>query len=143
ITGRQTLPQRLGSIFRAFFDPANVLSTDFTRLLLLIFGVVLLIQSWLHGNRRALFYTSLGLIAGIAVPSASAFAGAYPLYYSWSSVMPLSICLGVALDATTFNGRSQALTLIVIAAVFFLGLPLRLAVAFAEWQDRDYARVEK
>jgi hypothetical protein len=92
---------------------------------------------------------SFGIILATLIPSIMCFLGKYPIYYSWMSVLPLSICL-----CWSFNNRLEQnprgigtkiiglAFLILFLYANFLGLPSLLILRAKQWEQFDYGKVK-
>jgi hypothetical protein len=89
---------------------------------------------------------SFGLAVSLCVPLGLGMIGHYPAYYGWMAFIPLSVCVFSAM-AGLDDGKGNhffiraATGFLLVAGV--IGLPLHLALAAYDWNDRDYAPVER
>lgn len=86
----------------------------------------------------------LGLLIVLVLPVPLSVLRGFSRYYSWMAYIPATFLLGIELERALERRARIAWFLVLLMSIACLvGLPARVAVVLAEWQERDYAPVER
>jgi hypothetical protein len=83
-------------------------------------------------------------LAALLLPSMLTLAGNYPPYYSWLTFLPMSGAVAIVLCAAwpQFSGLNRSIVVALVGFAVVVGLPMRTALVFAEWDQRSYRPVD-
>jgi hypothetical protein len=143
--GAESLIQRIG--YRMTWDALlhnhkNTIPKDFSALAVLAGLAWVYIRSKrLHRPAGVRLAKSAWIIA-IIVSTGMYLLGKFPSYYGWMLGFPLAAILGSYFDQAWPEGRREAKTAALIAALAGgVGLPLQIGLASYDWKDRNPAAV--
>ncbi len=95
-----------------------------------------------RNSRRLLLITAL---LGVGLPAMMALVGKYVVYYGWMGFVPTAIGAVTAAGQLKIDGASKACKVAVglFIAAALVPLPGRMVVTSLQWQQRDYAAVDR
>ena len=83
-------------------------------------------------------------LAALLVPLTLTLAGNYPPYYSWLAFLPMTGAVVIVLCEAwpKFSGLKRSIVVALVGFAVVVGLPVRTALALAEWDQRSYQPVD-
>lgn len=126
------------------------LLTDTSYSVLLIAMITVTIY-WIYKKRLQFPAQILFGCATLVIPITMCLLGKYPIYYSWMSYIPLTLCLCSSFNRLISQQQlkiipsSLLFTFFILISLYasFNGLPKSLKNTIANWQSFDYQLVEE
>jgi hypothetical protein len=122
---------------------SNMTPKDFSFMFLFLLAAVLALGQFRKGAFKIKSALSFGIVYSIVLTLALLVSGKFPTYYGWMTYVPLSLCLCATLSQLQLTGWLRWTANALLGAAIGVGILLHAATAAYDWQDRDYALVEK
>ena len=137
-------------ILRVFVKDSfcNGLRKDYSSIILFQSLLILAAYKIIKKRFHLFSFVSFGLLIVMTIPIGMCGLGRYPLYYSWTTFIPLAISVCVTFDQILSSKPNKKL-LTIFWAIFMLsivgsamvGFPSYFNIAVKYWHARDYNRV--